>query len=135
MSGFLGVLMASQSFQVLSGFTIRADILGATVPQITFNTDGTCTTSDGSNQPWGKPPASGAGAQYWVNMQLGTGNGVAGGSTRATWIQLSSAVSYSINAAVFPSIRTRTGTYSIASDSGGVTIVGGGNFSLSADNS
>ena len=134
MSAILNILVATQSFQVLSGFTIRAEHLGPATPQITFNTDGTCTTSDSTNQPWGTPATSGVGAQYWVNMQLGTGNGVAGGAARSTWIQLSSAVSYSIGSAIFPSIKTRTGTYSIATDSGGVTIVGGGNFSLVDDN-
>lgn len=126
----------TQRFVVRTSTTdVRADVLGAVPPTVSFNTDGTTSGAGISGLGWGIPTLTGIGSAYWVNVASGSGTGANSGATRAVWLQLNTARAYSITAALFGSIRSRTSTYQISTDAAGVTIVGGGSIVWVSDNS
>ena len=142
MTGVMQCLMAAGSGVVINSNNYTNELLGvATNPALNFVTDGTTTKTTGAgtvaDSNWATPTTTGIGSSYWLKLTLGSGSGTATGGSDATgvWLALSSTRNYGILAAPAGQVRNRNLTYQIASDSGGVTIVGSGNISLESDRS
>jgi hypothetical protein len=132
--------------QVFSGFTLAnglvfdAYAIGTIAPSTRFNADGTVdsigpTSTYTANGSWGSPTTAGIGSSYWIFMTLGsTSNGsTMTGSATGTWLQLSSAPDWGIQAAPSAgSVRDRRLSYVIAVTSGGATLASG-SLTLTSD--
>lgn len=126
------------------GGSIDKTLIGAAACFVTvnFNADGSITTSssigstgsdDVDGDTWFAPPASGVGAQYWLNAVLASGSTPTSG-TMGAWTQLSSAQSYNYNSGTGGAVSSRAGTidFKVASDSGGTNVVCSGSIYFSA---
>jgi hypothetical protein len=103
---------------------------------VTFDTDGDGVTASSSaadvpfNWHYGAPIV-GIGAGFWIRFTKTGGSDPTGGSALATWHQLSSVRQLVMTET---GIGTRTGTFTvqIATDSGGVTVVGTDSFTMTS---
>jgi hypothetical protein len=124
--------------KVFSGFTVASPALSSSMEPgaafVTFLTDGSISASDGGSFAWGTPSTVGVGAGYWVNVVVGSGNGVTTNGPYSTWLQLSANRTFGINSATGVSgvTRTRNMTYQIATDASGVNVVASGAIFLSS---
>lgn len=126
--------------KVFSGFTlvggnVPADVVTlSTAPSITYQSDGTLTTTGlvGSGS-WGTPTEAGVGSGFWINVAAGTGTGVMSSGTFGSWVQLSISRTWAMTAAPNGQFRSRTCPYQISSDSGGSVVVASGNLLFSSD--
>ncbi len=133
MSGFLGILLASGPGIQCSYSANRANVsptAGTYSVSITLVNDGTATASGGSGSfsaSWVNTPYTGVGSLVWV--QFGTPSG--GGTfslTPGTWYSLSSSVPATIHNTTTTVEYTGNIALTFALDSGGVSVIGSGNF-------
>ncbi len=139
MSGSQMMLLGGGGFEVRNGLSIDVENNATGAVSIVFQpsglltTTGTCYFNAPALLEWGSPAGGTPGAGYWVNMQAGSGSGTNAGAARGTWLQLNVAHTFQINSAPSPGVRSRSGAYSIASDSGGVNVVATGSYSFVSD--
>ena len=130
MSG-IGMMMLASSFgQVLSNSfssSTTANSTGVSQASVVFNSDGTVTSRGGNatsgytytySNWYSATPAVGVGNVYWISLNGGAWDSLAAGYSDTLT---------STNA-------IQTDGYRIASDSGGVNVVGSGNVSLKVAN-
>jgi len=132
MSGFMNVLLASgpglqASFAANLGNV--SPTIGTYSVSITLVNDGTATHSGSGScsTSWINSPYAGVGSQIWV--QLGTPSG--GGTqswTAGTWNSLSASTTFSIHNTSTTIEYNGSIAMAFALDSGGVNVIGGGNF-------
>lgn len=127
-----------QAFTVSSGASMSSTIAGTGInPQLILQTDGTtlrrlADNSTSLTAPWGAPAVAGVGSNYWINVTLGAGAGVITGTT-GSLVSLSSTYTLTMTAATSGNFRSRSATYTIYSDAGGVNAVGGGSMYFESD--
>ena len=116
LAGVASGTISLSSFYGKSSFTISSPLMSAynnaTAPTVTINNNGEWS-SNGAGGNWGSPTTAGVGSAYDVYVTTGTGTGAATGSARDTWLDLSAARQFSINAAPPSQFRNRTSTYYI----------------------
>lgn len=138
MSGIMCVMAGSGGGRVVTPLTLTANANGAAVTaSVNFINDGTlafsATGGSSSGQPnWFTPTQTGVGSLYWINFSITGGAFSATPGTAGTWISMSSTTQFR-NTSAAGSTRNGTASYSIASDSGGVNVVGSGTVGCSTN--
>jgi len=109
-------------------------------PQVRFQSDGstlvrTFSGALAAGASWGTPTTSGAGAGYWIKVELSAGSASVSGDAISSWLQLNVERVWGIAAAPFGSVSERALTFQIATDAAGATVVASGTIDLSSDRS
>lgn len=126
--------------RILSGAKSSTTVTNVN-PQVFFNDDGSCQEklSDNSlvaSPPWADPIFAGLGSRYWWKGVQISGSGTYNSSTPLnTWVALSTAPHVGMTAAPIGQARSLNFTYQIASDAGGVNVVGSGTIALDSERS
>ena len=121
---------------IFSGFTVAAQALSSIdtghPARVTFNSDGSVTTTDGSNGAWGAPSTAGIGSSYWIKIHFNSGNNSGfAGMAFDTWLALTAG--RSISQAPNPvGERTSNLTFSISTSAADAGIVGSNSIFLYA---
>ena len=93
----------------------------------TFNSNGTASASGSDTTTfsnwWTAAPVTGIGNSYWIRATVTAGTGGSFTGTVGTWLQLNTARVWQLVNSTSNSLRTRTLTISIATDSAGSNIV------------
>ena len=108
-----------------SGTATYGDDGGTNAAGLSFQPNGTVTSVSGAGLTpswWTAAPATGIGASYWIRVTA-TGAGGSFTGTLNTWLQLNAARTWNLTNLTSGTIRTRTLTISIASDSLGTNIL------------
>lgn len=127
MSGIVSILMGGRQLMGSTGAVVGGDFTASTVA---FNSNGTMTygtTSGGESANWYAPTTGGIGSSFWYRIT-----------------QTGGAVSFSVSTGVWQSLASGSGTISatggagsaigiveFATDSGGASIVGNGDITVS----
>ena len=124
MSGIMVGMMASNPNSVLSSNAYSSSTIaagtGSSTAKVSFQSDGTATHNGTGNSPswYSGAPIVGIGNSYWFSLNAGA------------WTTLSN-----INSTTLTGTNAfRTDTYRIATDGGGLNIVGSGSISLDVSN-
>lgn len=96
---------------------------------ISFNTDGSTTVNSKAGTAWTTPVLAGIGSSYWFKYVVTSGSTPTTAMTANTWYPLSSARSLSHSRTASGSSSSNL-TISIATDSGGATVVATGVMNL-----
>ncbi len=133
MSGIMCVMLGSGGLNVITPNN-DYDSYGESAPaSVSFYSDGTTSDIEGDSTPnWATPTTAGIGAFYWINVSTGTGTGTNTGSPRNTWVSMTPSTTFGINY-LSGTIRSRTSSYSISSNSSGSPVVSSGTITLIAD--
>ena len=126
---FRGLSKTSSGSVLASGASLyQAYSIGTTgsTASFTFRSDGAVSVvfSDSASYQnwWTAAPVTGIGSSYWIRVTA-TGSGGSFSGSLGTWISLGTNQTWQLTNATSNSIRTRTLTISIASDSAGSNIL------------
>ncbi|UOF77839.1 hypothetical protein [Bacteriophage sp.] len=136
MAGMQGALIGGVMPFTLGWGVVVSDIVaaGSALASITFNTDGSNTlvgnSSTGSTKVARQAPYASM-ASFYIQL-TGTGAAPASGST-GVWQQMNVARLWSWTQGPGAGVKTFDGTFSIASDAGGVNVLWTGSISVDVE--
>jgi collagen type VII alpha len=123
-------LVASGTITLSGGNGVQSTTYNGATP-LALAGNGTATLNGVSSTNWFLPTTANVGASYWVNiMQTGGTSGYTFSAASGAWTNITNGgLSIGISGPA-GSTYSVTGTYQVASDSGGVNVLGSGSITL-----